>query len=53
MVVSEGKAVAVTWKKKNQKSQIELATADGKAVELTPGNTWIELMPNTNKWTTK
>ncbi len=50
LIASGGKAVEATWEKKKQSSPISL-TVDGQAVKLAPGNTWVELMPSTWKWT--
>jgi len=44
VLASAGKTVSVQWSKKDQASPIEL-TRDGEPVELDPGSTWIELVP--------
>jgi hypothetical protein len=53
-MVSSGKATIFTggrmvegkWQKSSQTSRIIFTDAAGAALELAPGNTWIELMPN-------
>jgi hypothetical protein len=35
-----------TWQKSSQTSRIIFTDASGAAIEIAPGNTWIELMPN-------
>lgn len=42
-----GKTIKATWSKASQTSPIELKGADGNVIRLLPGNTWIELVPNT------
>ncbi|GAA2235715.1 DUF3048 domain-containing protein [Rarobacter faecitabidus] len=49
LVISAGKAIEVEWKKKDTASPVIL-TANGEDVELAPGNTWVELMPNSQSW---
>lgn len=44
-VATGGKVVEVTWSKAATDEPIVLTTADGATVELAPGNTWIELVP--------
>lgn len=54
VMVSSGKATIFTggrmvegkWQKSSQTSRIIFTDAAGAALELAPGNTWIELMPN-------
>lgn len=54
VMVSSGKATIFTggrmvegkWQKSGQTSRIIFTDAAGAALELAPGNTWIELMPN-------
>ncbi len=50
LVASGGKVVEAEWSKKKQSSPIVL-TVNGESVDLAPGNTWVELMPSTEKWT--
>ncbi len=45
VVFSNGKAIAVKFKKANQDDPIHLVDNAGNPVLLTPGNTWVELMP--------
>jgi hypothetical protein len=46
-----GHGVAVRWSKKDHNSPIVLTTDNGGEVELDPGNTWIELVPDgTGSW---
>jgi hypothetical protein len=42
---SMGKGITVRWSKKNHNSPIVLKTRNGQEAELSPGNTWIELVP--------
>jgi hypothetical protein len=44
-VVRDGKEVAGSWRRANPDSPVQLLGADGKAVPLHPGRTWIELLP--------
>jgi len=44
-VFSGGKMVEGTWSKASQTAPIKFADAAGKAIVLTPGNTWVELQP--------
>ena len=44
-VFSGGKVLAITFQKKNQNDPIHLFDSAGKPVLLSPGNTWVELMP--------
>jgi hypothetical protein len=41
-----GRLVAATWSKASIADPVHLTGADGKAVTLAPGSTWIELVPN-------
>ena len=45
-VFTEGKMVVGTWAKATQTSPITLTDAEGKAIKLAPGRTWVELQPN-------
>lgn len=42
---SMGHGITVRWSKKNHTSPIVIRTRNGKEAELSPGNTWIELVP--------
>lgn len=44
-VFSEGRYIEATWSKASATSPIVLTDAQGAAVLLAPGNTWVELMP--------
>lgn len=46
-VVHGGRAVEATWSKASASASIELATADGAALTVPAGRTWIELLPTT------
>ena len=45
-VFSGGKYVEATWSKSSQTARIILTDASGAAINLAPGNTWVELKPN-------
>ena len=45
-VFTGGKYVEATWSKSNQTARIILTDASGAAINLAPGNTWVELKPN-------
>ena len=52
VVASGGKQVAVTWSKDAVDAPLVLTGADGKAVALEPGTSWIELGPTgSGSWT--
>ncbi|MDR2347365.1 MAG: DUF3048 domain-containing protein [Bifidobacteriaceae bacterium] len=52
IVASGGKAIEVTWSKADVASPIVLRTADGSAVRLAVGQTWVELVPaGEGSWT--
>ncbi|MCZ2818627.1 DUF3048 domain-containing protein [Modestobacter sp. VKM Ac-2984] len=46
LVATGGKTVAATWVKSGVGERVVLRGADGNAVRLAPGNTWVELVPN-------
>ncbi|RBY75211.1 DUF3048 domain-containing protein [Blastococcus sp. TF02-09] len=46
LIASGGRTVAATWTKASPTDPVVLALPDGGPVELAPGNTWIELVPN-------
>lgn len=50
-VFSGGQSLAVRWSKSSQTAPIVLTDLNGFVVRLAPGNTWIELMPNSGKLT--
>lgn len=45
-VLSGGKALKATWSKADRSAPVRLVDANGLAVRLAPGNTWVELVPN-------
>lgn len=47
LVVTGGKQVTGTWSKADAASPMLLTAADGTTITLAPGNTWVELVPNT------
>jgi hypothetical protein len=44
-LASGGKTVPVTWQKDSQEAPMRLFLADGTEALLSPGNTWVELVP--------
>ena len=46
-VFIDGKYVEGTWTKASQTSPIELLDSTGAVIKLAPGNTWVELKPDT------
>jgi hypothetical protein len=46
-VFVDGKYVEGTWAKATQTSPIELLDSTGAVIKLAPGNTWVELKPDT------
>jgi len=46
LVASAGRTMPVTWVKDSVAEPLVLLGADGNPVQLTPGNTWVELVPN-------
>lgn len=46
LVVSGGLSVPATWSKASTLEPLSLTGADGQPIELTPGNTWVELVPS-------
>jgi hypothetical protein len=46
-VFVDGKHVEGTWSKASQNSPIELLDSTGAVIKLSPGNTWVELKPET------
>lgn len=47
IVFSNGQAIAGRWERELAVGNIRFVDADGEQIELTPGNTWIELTRNT------
>jgi hypothetical protein len=46
LIASGGSTIAATWSKASPSDPVILALPDGGPVELAPGNTWVELVPN-------
>jgi len=46
LVASGGSTIAATWSKASPTEPVVLTAATGVPVELAPGNTWVELVPN-------
>ena len=46
-VFVDGKYIEGTWSKATQTSPIELLDSTGAVIKLAPGNTWVELKPDT------
>ncbi|MGY1823288.1 DUF3048 domain-containing protein [Geodermatophilus sp. SYSU D00079] len=46
LVASGGHTIEATWSKPGTGNRVTLTAADGDPVELAPGSTWIELVPN-------
>lgn len=47
-VFVDGRKIVGTWSKKSRKSITTFLDKNGKAIELNPGQTWIEVVPNGN-----
>ncbi|HLS24665.1 MAG TPA: DUF3048 domain-containing protein [Beutenbergiaceae bacterium] len=45
IIASGGHTITGTWTKDDDDDLLQVQTEDGEDVELTPGNTWIELLP--------
>ncbi|WP_413452063.1 DUF3048 domain-containing protein [Georgenia phoenicis] len=45
LVASGGRTLVARWSKPAVDAPVELTTADGNTVTLTPGTTWVELVP--------
>lgn len=46
LVASGGSTIAVTWSKASETAPVVLTGPGGAPVQLAPGNTWVELVPN-------
>ncbi|SDE69573.1 Protein of unknown function [Blastococcus fimeti] len=46
LVASGGSTIAATWSKASETAPVVLAGPGGAPVQLAPGNTWVELVPN-------
>lgn len=49
-IASGGGTVSAHWSKASRTAPIQLTTAAGAPVQLAPGNTWFELVPNSGKF---
>jgi hypothetical protein len=49
-VATGGKVTSIQWIKTERRDTFHLTTLNGEAVNLAPGNTWIELVPITGAW---
>lgn len=47
-VFSDGEVLKGRWKRTSDQDVTEFRTADGKEIKLTPGSTWVELLPNSS-----
>lgn len=45
-VLSDGHVIDGKWDKGGAEEQLDLTDDDGEPIELAPGNTWVELVPN-------
>ena len=50
-VLTGGKVLTGKWSKASQTSPIKLTDASGAEIKLAPGNTWVELLPDSGKLT--
>lgn len=50
-VLTGGTSLQVTWSKADRNAPVRLIDANGLAVRLAPGNTWVELVPTTGSVT--
>jgi len=50
IVVSGQMSAPITWQKADESSPWQFLDATGAPVTLTPGNTWVELVPNSGTW---
>lgn len=50
-VLTGGKALAATWSKASREAPIRIVDANGLAVRLAPGNSWVELVPTSGSVT--
>ncbi|MDR1077136.1 MAG: DUF3048 domain-containing protein [Propionibacteriaceae bacterium] len=51
LLASGGAVQAITWSKADEVSPMTFRDANGRPLRLTPGNTWIELVPTTGEYT--
>jgi hypothetical protein len=52
-VATGGQIIAVRWSKQSEAKPMVLTAKDGSPVLLAPGNTWVEIMPDSGHWTTE
>jgi len=50
LVATGGKTITATWTKASDTEVVVLTTSGGEAINLAPGNTWVELMPTDRTW---
>jgi hypothetical protein len=50
MVISGQMSAPITWHKPSESSPWAFHDTTGSPITLRPGNTWIELVPNTGEW---
>lgn len=50
-ILTGGKVLTGKWSKASQTAPIKLTDASGAEIKLAPGNTWVELLPDTGKLT--
>ncbi|MHB1444715.1 MAG: DUF3048 domain-containing protein [Acidimicrobiales bacterium] len=50
-VLRNGEMVSGTWQRSGLSSPLQLLTASGSTIDLQPGNTWVELVPDSIKVT--
>lgn len=48
LVASGGHAIAATWSKESTAAPVSLTATDGTPLTLSPGNTWVELVPRSS-----
>ncbi|MDR1387321.1 MAG: DUF3048 domain-containing protein [Propionibacteriaceae bacterium] len=51
LLASGGAVQAITWSKADEAAPMSFRGADGRPIRLTPGNTWIELVPTAGEYT--
>ena len=49
--VTNGKAIEINWEKKSRESRTVYTTSDGEEILLNPGNTYIQIIPQTSNIT--
>lgn len=51
LIFQNGNVTKATWKKANRAAQLSLVNAEGKAIELNPGQTWLSLVSTADQVT--